>query len=110
MTMTMTMSFLHKNNILNSSLYKLGKVPTPLCSLCATEEETADHILFRCPQVDENLRKDAATSYRLANNLGEGEHATADFVDLLNTSRNKNFVTSAINLVNSVDLKVTVEL
>jgi len=104
------MSFLHKNNILNSSLYKLGKVSTPLCSLCATEEETADHILFRCPQVDENLRKDAATTYRLANNLGEGEPATADFIDLLNTSRKKNFVAASINLVNSVDLKVTVEL
>ena len=42
------MSMLYKNNLLQDSLYKLGKVPSPMCSLCGLEEETAPHILFSC--------------------------------------------------------------
>ena len=36
------MSLFYKNNIMNGSLYKIGKVPSPLCSLCNQEEETAE--------------------------------------------------------------------
>ena len=104
------MSLMYKNNLLNSSLFKLGKVPSPLCSLCAAEEETADHILFRCNQVDEGLRLNVATHYKVANNISENSEIEADFIQLVNTSRNKNFVESCINLVNSTNLKVTVEL
>ena len=81
-----------------------------MCSLCAAEEETADHILFRCNQVDEGLRLNVATHYKVANNISENSEIEADFIQLVNTSRNKNFVESCINLVNSTNLKVTVEL
>ena len=104
------MAMMYKNNLLNSSLYKLGKVVSPLCSLCATEEETADHILFRCRSVNEDLRKIAFTKYRLANNLGEEESTAVDFIDLINTSRNKQFIISCINILCSIDLNVTVDL
>ena len=78
-----------------------------MCTLCGSEEGSADHILFRCDQVEENLRQNVVTNYKAANNISEIE---ADFIQLDNTSRNKNFVESCINLVNSTNLKVTVEL
>ena len=40
------MSLLYKNNLLNQSLYNLSKVPSPMCSYCNQEEETADHLLL----------------------------------------------------------------
>ena len=109
-TEVLVMSMLYKNNLLNSSLYRLGKVPSPLCSLCATEEQTADHILFRCSKVDEDLRQSAWTNYRLANDLSDGEDTAVDFIGLVNTSRDKNFIMSCMNIVSSIDLNVTIEL
>ena len=81
-----------------------------MCSLCAAEEETADHILFRCNQVEESLRQSVVTNYKAANNISDSSIVEADFIQLINTSRNKNFVESCINLINSTNLKVTVEL
>ena len=104
------MSMMYKNNILRSSLYKLGKVSSPLCSLCTEEEETADHILFRCSAVDRDLRKNAFTAYKLANNLVDGESTEVDFIELVNTSRNRQFVLSCMIILNDIDLNVTVEL
>ena len=104
------MSMMYKNNILRSSLYKIGKAPSPICSLCAEEEETADHILFRCRSVDEERRTHAFTSYKLANNLGDVESTTVDFIGIVNASRNKEFVLACINIMNDIDLDVTVEL
>ena len=106
----LNLGLFYKNNLLNSSLYRLGKVPSPLCSLCATEEETADHILFRCRQVDLDLRQSAWSNYRLANNLGEEEDTAVNFIELVNTSRDKNFLISCINILSTTDLNVTVEL
>ena len=82
------MSLMYKNNLLNRSLYKLGKVPSPMCSLCAAEEETADHILFRCNQVEESLRQSVVTNYKAANNISDSGIVEADFIQLINTSRN----------------------
>ena len=104
------MSLLYKNNLLNNSLYKLSKVPSPLCSFCAQEEETADHILFRCASVEEELRNRAYTNYRLANKLSEGEVEADSYIGLLNASRDKTFICSCIDILSGLNLKVTVDL
>ena len=104
------MQMMYKNNVTNDSLYKLGRVPSPLCSLCKSEEDTADHILFRCRGVDEELRSDVASKYRLVKNLNEAEDIAVDFIDIINCSRDKCFITSCLNVINSVNLRVTIEL
>jgi len=35
-----------------SLLYKIGKKESPLCSFCSSEEETLEHLLFRCTVVE----------------------------------------------------------
>ena len=101
-------SMLYKNNILNGSLYKLGKVPSPMCSLCDQEEETPDHILFRCTSVDEDLRKSAIATYELANSEAAAEVDT--YIGLLNASKNPEFLHACINILTSVNLRLSVEL
>ena len=32
----------------NARLYQMGKVDSPSCSLCGHEEQTVDHLLWRC--------------------------------------------------------------
>ena len=102
------MSMLYKNNLLNQSLYNLGKVPSPLCSLCSNEEETAYHILFECISVDEELRANALTNYRLANQLRDGNGDS--YIGLLNASKDAKFVSSCIDILKDINLKVTVDL
>ena len=92
---------------MNDSLYKLGKVPSPLCSLCGQEEETSDHILFRCSSVEENLRVRAIAAYELANADREEEDT---YIGLLNASKNPEFVQACLDVINTVDLRVTIEL
>ena len=104
------MSLFYKNNISNSSLYKLGRVPSPLCSMCEREEDTPDHIIFRCPEVDAERRRDAATQYRLANNLEEREDIVADFIALLNTSRHKPFMDSCVEIINLINVRTSIDL
>ena len=109
-TEILLMSMLYKNNLLNSSLYNLGKVASPLCSLCGEQEETADHILFWCTSVDEDLRDNALSDYRRASKHREVNDAVYSHIGLLNASRDPKFLSSCINILSILDLKVTVEL
>ena len=104
------MSLFYKNNIMNDSLYKIGKVPSPLCSLCHQEEETAEHIIFKCGAVNQDLHKEADKQYRLARNLDDNTNIQPDFIDLLNSSRNQPFIQSCMNIINSVKLRTTIVL
>lgn len=108
-TEILLMSLLYKNNLLNGSLYKLGKVPSPLCSLCAHDEETPEHILFKCSAVQEELRTNALLMYRLANNLEDGDDEDS-YIGLLNASRDREFLCACINILNTIDLRVSVDL
>ena len=108
-TEVLFLSMLYKNNLLNSSLYRLGKVPSPLCSLCG-QEETPDHILFKCSTVQEDLRNRAITTYELASGCSEGETETGTYIGLLNASKNTEFVEACIRILSSVNLRVSVEL
>ena len=97
------MSLMYKNNLLNSFLYTVDRVPSPKCSLCNSEEETPNHILFRCSEVQHDLRQNVIHNYRLASN--DNDFASVDFIDLLNVSRHENFISSCVNLLNSVALR-----
>ena len=109
-TEILLMSMMYKNNLLNSSLYKLGKVPSPLCSFCGQHEETAEHILLWCTSVDEDLRCNANRSYRLANKLSEGAVDADSYIGFLNASRDQTFISCCIDILNNLDLKVRVDL
>ena len=104
------MSLFYKNNIMNDSLYKISKVPSPLCSLCNQEEETAEHIIFKCAAVNKDLREDADRKYRSYHNLEHTLNIQPDFIDLLNSSRDPPFVQSCMNIINSVKLRTNVVL
>ena len=99
------MSLFYKNNLLNDSLYKLGKVPSPLCSSCKQEEETADHILFRCRSINLELHEEAEINYRIAIHLPDNAAVTADHVGLLNASRNQPFVRSCVKIITFANLR-----
>ena len=104
------MSLFYKNNLLNNSLWNINKVPSPLCSACSEAEETAEHVLFQCRAVDEELRTNIAHTYRLANHLEEGEAAPESYIGLLNAIKNEQFLTLCLDVVISLNLRETVEL
>ena len=104
------MSVMYKNNLMNSSLYKLGKVPSPLCDRCKEEEETVDHTIFRCREVDEELRAQALTCYREANNLVGTEDIVTDYIDLLSSSRHERFLHACLNIVECNNMRHTITL
>ena len=103
-------SMFYKNNILNQSLYKLSKVESPKCSFCSQHEETAEHLLFKCIAVEEQLRTNAYRNYRLANNLQDNDVSPDSYIALLNASKHKPFISSCIEILKNLNLKVTVDL
>ena len=109
-TEVLFLSLFYKNNLLNSALYRLGKVPSPLCSLCGQEEETPAHILFSCSSVEEDLRNRAITTYELASGYRVGGTDADHYIGLLNSIRNPEFVEACIHILSTVNLRITVEL
>jgi hypothetical protein len=87
----LVISLFYKNNLLNQALWNLSKVPSPLCSACRQQEETADHLLFQCNAVDEALRSSATCHYRKANNLSDGDADPDTYIGLLNACKDPTF-------------------
>ena len=104
------MALLYKNNVLNQCLYNLGKVPSPMCSFCQQEEETADHLLFRCGSVEEHRRQCVRRNYRLALHITDTDAEPDSYIGLLNASRNSSFIISVLDILSSLDFNVTVDL
>ena len=104
------MSLLYKNNLLNQALYNLSKVPSPMCSYCNLEEETADHLLFNCSSVSEQLRIDAKSCYRNALKLSDSDMEPDTYIGIINASRDSDFVKTCIDIVVSLNIRVTFEL
>ena len=100
------LSLFYKNNLLNQSLYNIDRVPSPNCSKCKNEEETADHLLFRCDLVEENLRQNARDNYRKALKLVDGDAEPEVFIGLLDASRSANFIKSCVEIVRQSDIKI----
>ena len=102
-------SLFYKNNLLNQSLYNIDRAASPLCTYCHAEEETADHLLFRCSHVDEQRRLNAKSLYRKALNLSESDPEPDVYIGLLCACKNINFINSCIDIVNKLDMKVHVD-
>ena len=107
----LAMSVLYENNLLNNFLHRFNseQYPSPLCD-CGVEEQTAHHILFRCPLVNSELRVRAFNSLKQAvgSELAELDTPTT----LLNASRHKNFMQQVVQIVNSIkdSLRTQIEL
>ena len=104
------MSLYYKNNLLNDSMWKIGKVSSPLCSSCKEEEETADHIIFRCNSISVELHEEAKNNYRIANHLDENDYIDADFIGLLNASRHQPFTQSCLKIIKCANLRTSIIL
>lgn len=104
------MSLFYKNNLLNQSLYNLSRVPSPLCTYCHQEEETADHLLFRCEGIEEQLRIRAMKTYKDALNLSGRDPEPDSYIGLLSACKDEHFIKSCIDILHCVNIKVTVEL
>ena len=102
-------SLFYKNNLLNQSLYNIGNVPSPLCPYCQNEEETSDHLLFRCVFVEEQLRLNAKEAYRNALKLSENDDEPDIYIGLLNASRSDSFIKCCIDIVHCLSMKVQIE-
>jgi hypothetical protein len=104
------LSLLYKNNLLNQSLYNIGRSPSPLCRFCHQEEETAEHLLFACSHVDQELRSSVHRNYRLALQLSEDAQQPIFYIGLLNAIRNSEFINACLLIVTTLDIDVLVEL
>ena len=104
------LSLLYKNNLFNQSLYNIGKSPSPLCRFCHQEEETAEHLLFNCSHVDQQLRSSTHKNYRLALQLSEDAQEPIFYIGCLNAIRNIDFVKSCLLIVTTLDIDVLVDL
>ena len=104
------LSLLYKNNLLNQSLYNIGRRPSPVCRFCNQDEETAEHLLFNCRSVDQQHKTTARSTYRLALQLNDDEPEPTFYIGCLNAIRNSEFVKSCLTIVTLLDFEVTVDL
>ena len=108
-TEVLLMSLFYKNNLLNQSLWNISKVPSPLCSACQLQEETAEHLLFNCNSVDKALKAKVLLHYRRVNNLQDGENLDS-YVGLLNARADEQFIISCLDVIRTLNLRETVVL
>ena len=104
-TEVLLMNIFFKNNILKDSLYRIGKVNSPLCTLCGLTEETAEHILFNCTFISEDLRLRAQQSY--TNTVNTPTDYPTGF---LAVSRNTQFISSCVKILKDLPLCENVSL
>ena len=93
------MNIFHKNNVLKHSLYRIGKVNSPLCTLCGLAEDTLEHILFNCSMIREDLRLRALHCYNSV------VHAPTDYATgFLAASRNTEFISLCVEILKDLPL------
>ena len=82
---------------MNSFFHRIdnNKFPNSLCP-CQTEQQTAHHILFRCPLVPTAMKETAQNSY--CDSLGL-ENYQENHITLLNASRSHKFLDSALDII-----------
>ena len=102
-TEVLLMSIFYKNNLLKSFLYNIGRSDSPMCTQCGLSEETADHLLFTCASVPENLRVRCLESYNNATR-NEINIPTEIQTGFLNASRNPEFISSCIEVLKDLPL------
>ena len=103
-------SLFYKNNLLNQSLYKLDRAPSPMCPYCNQEEETPDHLLFRCAYVDLQLRNNAIDAFESALKGTDTVVKSDTFISLLSACKSDKFVKCCTDIVNCLNIKLDVVL
>ena len=105
----LAMSVLYGNNLLNNFLHRFNseQFPSPLCE-CGTEEQTAHHILFRCPFVNSDLRVQAFSTLKEA--VGRDLAELDSPITLLNASRHQNFIQQVVEIVQSIQDKLHTQI
>ena len=103
-------SLFYKNNLLNQSLWNIDRAPSPLCPYCQREEETSDHLLFRCQFVEEGLRLQIKDAYQSALKLCDFDIEPEYYISLLSVCKSHKFIKACIDIVNCLDIKVHVVL
>ena len=102
-TEVLLMSIFYKNNLLKSFLYKVGRAESPMCTQCGLSEETADHLLFTCTSVPENLRSRCLQAYTNATNT-ETDNPSEIQTGFLNASRNTEFMSLCTDILKNLPL------
>ena len=99
-----------KNNLLNSFLFRHDgtKWKTPLCS-CGVEEQTAIHLLTRCPLVEDVVRDQAGYLLSIGNGISIEGFDDLGLVGTLNCSRDPKFIEVCRMVVCNESLNLTVE-
>ena len=105
------MSLLYPNNLLNLLMhsYNSGLYQSPLCS-CGIEEQTPNHLLYRCSLIDNDLR---AESYSyLKHSIGTDAADVDHYITILNASRDERFMhtVGVIMELQRDNLRLSVEL
>ena len=96
----LTFSLFYENNLLNNFLYRYNPevFTSPLCD-CRQEEQTANHVLFRCPVINQQLRLQACNNFQTA--VGDEVAEIESTTILVNASRNPAFMKSVVDIVKS---------
>ena len=92
---------MYKQNLLNSFLYLAQRscCPSPLC-LCQCEEQSAYHVLTSCTLVDSGSREEINECMERCNpGFYSASEIPADYVSILNCSRDKNFILNCMKIV-----------
>ena len=100
-TEVLVLSLCYKQNLLNSFLYlsQRQKCPSPLCK-CLGEEQTAYHLLVSCNLVDWELRSEMDNLlYTINGGDSTVDGISADYISILNCSRDSEFVLNCIKIV-----------
>ena len=99
-TEVILLSLFYKQNLLNSFLYlsQRTKCPSPMC-VCLAGEQNAFHLLVECEIVDYSLRVSLETQLNSANVISDGESMAADYISLLNCSRDSSFIKNCIEVI-----------
>ena len=81
-----------------------------MCPYCQQEEETADHLLFRCTHVNATLKENAVEAYESALKVTHGEAESDTFISLLSACKSEKFIKSCIDIVNCLNIKIDIVL
>ena len=101
------MSFLYKQNLLNSFLFHFDRQEwtSPLC-ICGLEEQDALHLLTSCVFIDSRIRQRAQELLELCNNTHDDRELTANPFALLNCSRDPQFIDLCLEIVETENLQL----
>ena len=102
------MSLMYENNLLNEFLYKRNLTNSDKCPNCDNGVHTAHHILFECNNIPEEQRELAFS--HLAESIGHDQAAIQSPTTILMGSRCLEFIRLCKDIVDSMDMRDTIEL